>query len=462
MSNHSSDTKLSRPSPALRTARIALFAFVAVVVAGTAFVAIAAATDRSSFCGSTCHEMKPYHQAWSTGPHKDVPCIACHVGPKTSQRLAHKFVALQEVVDHFAKSPSFPLAEPPVVPDERCVTCHTSVKDGPNGFSHAQHAAGRACVSCHAEAGHSVTTTALADAGILNPANVRARATVTVASVGAGRANLPGHVTVACSRCHDLAATPCSACHQPPHKDRGACTTCHATGTKFVFRHPARTDCATCHQRPAQHVSASDACSSCHRTPGTSWAFTHPTTAGGCESCHARPGGHRAGSCTTCHSAGISWAFRHPASGASCATCHARPSGHRTGVCTTCHATGTSWAFRHPGSGASCATCHARPSGHRAGSCTTCHATGTNWAFRHPSSRTCSTCHNAPANHFGSSCATCHSPSRPWASAVFNHGSIPGGQHTYRSFTCTTCHPSGYSSYTCARCHGNQSGPSGD
>jgi hypothetical protein len=30
---------------------------------------------------------------------------------------------------------------------------------------------------------------------------------------------------------------------------------------------------------------------------------------------------------------------------------------------------------------------------------------------------------------------------------------VPGGKHTYRSFSCTSCHPGGYSSVNCTSCH---------
>ena len=436
-----------------------------VALLGAAFAGLATATDRPAFCGSTCHEMQPFHAAWSKGGHQGVACVECHVDAGPVARLQHKFVALQEVASHIKGGVRFPLSTPVAVPDSRCVRCHDDIVVKQAGFSHAEHAKRGPCISCHADAGHSVTNTALRDAGVFNVA-YRPTETSGTAKVGGGKDNLAGHKTVPCSRCHDMAATPCSACHVPAkgHEKRPSdCTVCHTTDVKFAFVHPNRSDCATCHEpKTAKHTWKGE-CTQCHvAAPGASWAFSHPASTA-CTSCHTAPAKHRSGSCTTCHSAGDSWSFRHPASSAGCASCHPRPSGHKSGSCVTCHRNvGKSWSFSHPGSSASCASCHPRPGGHKSGSCQTCHRnTGRNWSFTHTSSSRCSSCHRAPSNHFGTTCFSCHSPSRPWRSASFSHGRIPGGQHSYRSFACSKCHPSGYSSYFCT-CHGNKTGPKDD
>jgi hypothetical protein len=75
------------------------------------------------------------------------------------------------------------------------------------------------------------------------------------------------------------------------------------------------------------------------------------------------------------------------------------------------------------------------------------------WKFKHPTSTSCASCHSAPRGHYGTACSSCHTPSASWGSATFNHPRVPGGEHTYRSFACANCHPSGYSSYSCLKCH---------
>lgn len=504
-----------------------------------AFAGIAQATDQPGFCASACHEMRPYHTAWSSGPHADVSCVSCHVDPGTTARLSHKVVALKEVWISVAGDPSFPLEKPAPVPDSRCLTCHDDIRTASTGFDHASHAEKGDCVSCHAEAGHRVTAGALKAAGVFNEnaSEKRAVESSAVAAVGAGSANVAGHLPVACANCHDMQATGCASCHEPEHASTGPaqktaeCTTCHSPGQQFAFAHPTdpgacdschtpkqthsfqgacatchttpgvawafdhndRADCRNCHKSPAKHrggpcstchkvsktwafshPSSSSSCTSCHNTPakhragscttchktGASWAFAHPSS-GSCTSCHTRPAAHKSGSCTSCHKSRTSWAFSHPSGGSKCTSCHARPAKHSTSSCTSCHKVGSSWAFRHPGSSASCTSCHNRPSGHRSGSCVTCHSTSS-WKFRHPGSKSCSSCHNPPSNHYSGSCGSCHSPSRSWSSATFSHPRVPGGEHSYRSFACSSCHPKSYASYSCLKCHDSNSGDDDD
>lgn len=508
-------------------AKTVILFVVTTAVALAAGLGVALATDQPSFCGSSCHEMGPYHEAWAQGPHKDVACIDCHVEGGFRPRMEHKVVALKEVWDHFTGEPRFPQAEASPVPDERCLRCHESVAVTSTGFDHGKHAAEGSCQSCHSDVGHRVSEQALKDEGVFNPQAQKRVLAARVAVVDGGIASIPGHVSEPCSRCHDMAKTGCSSCHEPKHDGTGPaektaeCNACHAPGAEFAFAHPqGEFDCGSCHKPPAEHTfrgscetchgdngdewkfshTAKSDCTNCHKVPdnhrkgpcaqchatgvdwkfrhpssrdctschskptghragactqchsaGGSWAFRHPSAKSGCTSCHARPSGHRSGSCTNCHTAGGSWKFRHPGKSANCQSCHSKPGGHRSGSCTSCHTT-SSWKFRHPGSGANCGNCHGRPSGHRSGSCASCHSTSS-WRFRHPNSSSCSSCHKAPGGHYGSNCSSCHSPSRAWSSASFSHPKIPGGKHSYRSFSCGTCHPSGYGSYSCKKCH---------
>ncbi len=569
------DTYSPTSGPARRKMPIRLIAAiaVAVVIGGVAFAGIAKATDQPGFCGSACHEMGPFHSAWTQGAHKNIACVECHVDAGQIARMEHKVAALKEVAAHVSGDPKFPLEKVTPVPSERCKRCHPNVTLTSTGFSHVDHAKRGECYTCHTTVGHNVSVASLKEAGVYNAFTKSAFDTTKTAVVDGGKANLAGHIVVPCSRCHDMAATKCSECHKPKHVDRGKdCTVCHATGVKFVFAHPQRTDCGTCHKpknakhtwtgactdchksgpgvnfnvthpnntkcetchprpakhrtgncttchkntgvnwsfahpnsgncetchaRPANHKSGScsschhnpganwayahpssgdcsschtrpakhrsGSCSTCHNNPGQNWAFAHPGSGASCTSCHTRPASHRSGSCTSCHkSVGKSWRFSHPGAKVNCASCHPRPSGHRGGSCTTCHKVAKSWRFSHPGSSANCASCHARPGGHRSGACQSCHRPGS-WRFTHTSSSSCSSCHNPPSGHYGSTCKNCHSPSRSWTSATFSHPGIPGGEHNYKSFACTKCHPgSGKGPGHYCSCHGNNSGPKGD
>lgn len=81
---------------------------------------------------------------------------------------------------------------------------------------------------------------------------------------------------------------------------------------------------------------------------------------------------------------------------------------------------------------------------HATVSCSECHDM---------SSAACTACHEPPAGHYGFECSACHAPGVPWESAEFAHPRIEGGEHTYRSFGCEKCHPSGYAQANCT-CHG--------
>jgi cytochrome c nitrite reductase small subunit len=270
---------LARPEPdrnAVERARLRRWLPVAVaitVLVGLAlFVGIARATDNSAYCNS-CHEMQPYYAAWTQGGHKHTAqCIDCHVNAGFVPRLTHKFSALGEVWAHVVGTPKFPLSAPATVPDSRCKRCHPSVKptNMPAGFSHDIHAKQGPCELCHATTGHDVTAGALQAAGVysLQNAALRAQASTSGAAVaGAGKANIPGHVPVTCSECHDLAATGCAACHKPPHEPRGGCQQCHKPGPKYAFAHPPtrmegwqRIPCKKCH--PVSYTAVN---CTCHR-----------------------------------------------------------------------------------------------------------------------------------------------------------------------------------------------------
>lgn len=236
-----------------------------------AFVGSSLYTDRSQFC-STCHEMVPYGAAWGDGQHADnAQCVDCHVDAGLPARLSHKFVALKEVYEHFAGDTKFPRPAAPDVPSERCVRCHPDVPDTlSNGFPHAEHAKKGTCAECHFDAGHSVSTQALKDAGVYAAGVTPQRLRTELAVVGGGSANLPGHPSVSCSRCHDMKKVPCSACHRVPakgHPDTNGeeCSRCHRAGASFAFKHPSagehdwrKIPCAKCH--PSGYSSAYCSC----------------------------------------------------------------------------------------------------------------------------------------------------------------------------------------------------------
>jgi NapC/NirT cytochrome c family, N-terminal region len=179
---------------------------------------------------------------------------------------------------------------------------------------------------------------------------------------------------------YDHADPTCTSCHTAPAKHRaGQCSTCHHnTGTDWKFTHPTSIQCSNCHAAPGGHYGPS--CSGCHKVgvPFKNAKVAHNLSLN-CAGCHTPPGGHHAGRCSTCHrSPGASWAFTHPAS-TSCASCHGAPANHYGNTCSSCHSPSRAWAsatFTHPSvnhgwKAWACVKCH--PNGYASHSCTTCH-----------------------------------------------------------------------------------------
>ena len=178
---------------------------------GRASSAVANATDQPAFCGSACHEMGPFTRPGRAGAHKDISCVDCHVDP---QPVARDQAQVRRAAG--GRRPHQGRAELPAGPAAR--TCRTRVacdatptsRSRQVGFSHAEHAKRGPCVKCHADVGHDVTTTALQQAGIFNVAYKHAIEPTQTATPGGGKADVVGHVTVDCSKCHDMAAMRCS------------------------------------------------------------------------------------------------------------------------------------------------------------------------------------------------------------------------------------------------------------
>jgi nitrate/TMAO reductase-like tetraheme cytochrome c subunit len=465
-----------------------VFAAVAFVGGGT--VAAVKYTEQPKFC-STCHEMAPYHEAWSKGAHKGVSCVSCHVDPGNVARYSHKVMALKEVYDHFTSEPKFP-GNDADVPSARCTSCHTDLpRTTKAGFPHSQHIGQGPCISCHADTGHKVTVEALSKARILS---AKAKSQAVVPSVP----TTSTHVPVNCTKCHDVATTPCDTCHKAPHVARGTCTTCHSTGPRWAFAHPpagavcstcherpknhfqgtcatchspqvkfaltvyrhTSTTCATCHAKPAEHIATkTQVCFTCHTKPGVAWTFTHPAKGANCAVCHSAPAKHFGSACASCHAPGIPFAqavYRHTSK--DCASCHQPPSGHYKGSCASCHKPTVPFAstrFVHSKSTA-CASCHSKPSRHvsTTSSCYTCHRNpGRTWTASHPSSKSCASCHRPPASHYGSGCSSCHTPGTSFSATRFRHpaANMP---HSISGKQCTDCHPGGNYQRVGCRCHG--------
>ncbi len=87
--------------PAQRTTAVIVFAL---TIANVVIISLAAYRgveymDTVSFCGQVCHTaMKPEFEAHAYGPHANVKCVECHVGPGASSFVSAKLAGTRRLV----------------------------------------------------------------------------------------------------------------------------------------------------------------------------------------------------------------------------------------------------------------------------------------------------------------------------------------------------------------------------
>jgi len=70
-----------------------------IAIAGYAAYGAVSYMDSNSFCGRACHVvMAPEHTALSFGPHAQVECVACHIGPGASGFVKAKWGGLRQLM----------------------------------------------------------------------------------------------------------------------------------------------------------------------------------------------------------------------------------------------------------------------------------------------------------------------------------------------------------------------------
>jgi hypothetical protein len=126
-------------------------------------------TENPTFCGKNCHIMRPYYDAWSVSPHKDVACIECHYEPGLIGHLKGKINGLLQFYE-WETNPEGSFSSPTAkVSDENCLTCHANLIYNSNNnfifvnFSHSDHPIQLNCIICHTDVKHSPTISALCD-----------------------------------------------------------------------------------------------------------------------------------------------------------------------------------------------------------------------------------------------------------------------------------------------------------
>jgi hypothetical protein len=377
---------------------------------------------------------------------------------------------------------------------EKCLSCHTPIRERIVRRSGVHRDVTTDCVACHVE--HAGVD------GELRPFDTARFNHARDAGFPLDGKHAP--VAASCAACHKtrtfLAAnTSCAACHTDVHKGAlgPACSSCHSASVAFKelggrFDHSKsrfpltgahRTAaCAACHRDRVFKGVRSESCTNCHADP-------HRERFGAsCQSCHTTEvwrttkvdhtrtsypllGRHARVACASCHKQP---ALRVHLKADTCAACHADP--HRGTFrqdCKSCHSengfekapfnhTTTAFALTGKHAAAPCAACHtqaaapARPARGAPPARGATSARGGTAAARRPPVRApaaklaadfkglktaCASCHrDVHGGELGAACENCHSSS-DFAVRAYTHKRNPelfGGLHA--PLACERCH----------------------
>jgi hypothetical protein len=293
-------------------------AFIALLVMGffvLLIVGLAAAVGASAVVQpgcARCHMKGDFATATEAGSHSAIACKSCHVPDDVLSRTAWGAHTVSRTLIPMGGSVGRSSSG---VPDESCLNCHATVKDGvstANGLriDHSRCAVGSECTDCHAATAHG------SQVGWVR----------TYTMDKCLHCHAQGDSMVKCDTCHEerrpderVVVGPwrvthganwrkthgmgdqftCSACHP-----QGYCTKCHGPGLPhgktFMIDHSdfAKTrgaKCYTCHDKRF--------CTSCHgvEMPHPSGftkqhsAIVKKTSDEVCRTCHSQR------DCTECH-----------------------------------------------------------------------------------------------------------------------------------------------------------------
>jgi nitrate/TMAO reductase-like tetraheme cytochrome c subunit len=90
--------------------------------------------DTQSFCGQTCHVMKPEFTAWQHAPHSHVRCVECHIAPGAEGFVRAKMAGAQQLME--VATNSYPRPIPSGLASNKltksadtCENCHARDRD---------------------------------------------------------------------------------------------------------------------------------------------------------------------------------------------------------------------------------------------------------------------------------------------------------------------------------------------
>jgi cytochrome b subunit of formate dehydrogenase len=375
------------------------------------------------------------------------------------------------------------LTTPP--PSEKCLVCHTRIKERIAAGSGVHGNLSGPCRQCHTEH-HGDDALVSFDWQAFNHSNT----------------NFPldgKHQSVSCEKCHARKAgshgtgkmkylgldhASCTSCHRDPHKDSraGHCVECHTMQgwgrENLTFDHGrdskfplagkhARLGCEKCHPRQVTGAQVQvrlfdvgKACQDCHADPhGRQFKAS-------CRHCHTEQGWTGRG-LASFHGPDSSFPLQGEHAHVPCDQCHRIPeNGHRLADA------------QFVGLSRDCQSCHADPhAGQMSSSCSTCHTetgwTGNGLVFSHDRHTSfpldkrhagvdCAACHGRDKRRYRPlphKCGTCHTAQQAALQGTSRVLSGSPDPHNGR-LSCADCHDQSKSKQSpeefagrCAACH---------
>lgn len=249
--------------------RLLIWVLTAVAVVFVAAVALEVAQE--PFVCQYCHMVHGEWEAWQTGPHKEVSCESCHIGPGVLGYLfflTDASVGLYETI-----AGDYPNPITTHVPRRECLACHEETNEktltvGGIKISHKElFTAGLRCTNCHAATGHPAKSNVFLQQATPQMESCAQRACHNGkdAPNECGTCHTQNPLTranpdKAVARNHDIVVdfgtikniATCDACHK-----RQFCTDCHGLelphSSAFIAEHFTFVDrlgpalCAKCH-----------------------------------------------------------------------------------------------------------------------------------------------------------------------------------------------------------------------
>lgn len=120
----------------------AFFFFLLAALAASFYI-----SEKPFFC-QTCHEIKPYYEAWKYSPHQDTSCLSCHSKEGSFSKLEARYRGLKNLYKHLREK-EFRFKTN--ISEETCFSCHSKDK------KFCTYTERKDCLTCHKKVGHPIS-----------------------------------------------------------------------------------------------------------------------------------------------------------------------------------------------------------------------------------------------------------------------------------------------------------------